>query len=416
MDISLNSSAILVIIVGLWLVWVVPYFLRRPDRMPAHQLAMARNLPAVTSPSQTEDSRSQGNILENTSTPSSSSSARSTAAAQPAAADSRTRAEQPRSAAGPGRAPGPFKIRYGRTALAGLGAAALLVGVVCAIISIAGLIPAYIPVVSLLVAVGSVAALRALAVRDRTKRSEQRIEAAFREAMNPGTSGAAPAGSGAGTEDSGQGPEESTAPGSPGAQGPKRETKLFDAENPEHDGTDDEAAASVPPEAPQASTATAGTTPGQQLTADDLRQAALAVAAESDNPADQVGDDSESNADGANGANGAAGESTQTWEPVHVPKPKYVESAKADRPAPEPLELPAEPKPEGKPSIKAGAVAPKVEMKLDQEAVEQTAHKGQPATTVGDAGDGAAPQDSAGQAKLAGGLHDLDNVLQRRRA
>ena len=46
-----------------------------------------------------------------------------------------------------------------------------------------------------------------------------------------------------------------------------------------------------------------------------------------------------------------------TWEPVDVPKPAYVEAAKAERPAPEPLDLPEAPKAVGKPSLKQGTPA-----------------------------------------------------------
>lgn len=395
MDISLNSSAILVIIVGLWLVWVVPYFLRRQGDMPGHRVALARNLSADTSPSLTEDSSSQGNILENTSKPTSSTSPASTSAAAPTA----VRGSQPSGPSAQARpvnnaaaSPKPLKIRYGRTALAGFGAIALLVAVVTTVISVIGLLPAYVPILSLLLAAASVAGLRGMVLRDRTKRSEQRVEAAFREAMSPGN-GSRPAHPGA----SGPLPLESSSPEQSAVAKPKRETKLFDAENPGNGGAAEQqtqARAAQPALAATTQTSTAKAPEGQQLTAADLRKAALAVAAESGT---------------------SEKESGQPWQPVDVPKPKYVESAKADRPAPEPLELPAEPKPEGKPSIKAGAVAPKAGMKLDQEAVERTAHKSQPASEP--AARGAAADDgSAENSKPSGALHDLDNVLQRRRA
>lgn len=370
MDISLNSSAILVIIVGLWLVWVVPFFLRRQEAMPGHSPALARNLPAVTSPSLSEDTSSQGNILENTSKPTSSSGPASTPAAVPSVAGG-SHSSGPSPQARPGHdatgAPKAFKIRYGRTALAGFGALALLAAVVTAVISVIGLVPAFIPVLSVVAAVASVAALRALALRDRTKRSEQRVEAAFREAMNPGTA-SRPAYPGASEL-----PVESSSSEQSVAKAPKRETKLFDAENPGNDDDAEQQASAPVVQAPAAGPASTAAARGQRLTAEDLRNAALAVAAESGTSTDD--------------------DAGQTWQPVDVPKPKYVESAKAERPAPEPLELPAEPKPEGKPSIKAGAVVPKPDMKLDQEAVEHTE-----------------------KAKPSGGLHDLDNVLQRRRA
>jgi len=65
----------------------------------------------------------------------------------------------------------------------------------------------------------------------------------------------------------------------------------------------------------------------------------------------------------------------------------YVEAAKAERPAPEPLDLPEAPKAVGKPSLKQGT----------------------PATTV------AAP-DAKPLTKAQSALGNLDDVLQRRRA
>jgi hypothetical protein len=107
-----------------------------------------------------------------------------------------------------------------------------------------------------------------------------------------------------------------------------------------------------------------------RLTAVELRQAALDVAV-------------------------AAGDSTvrftseskeSEWQPVDVPKPTYVDAAKAPRPAPEPLDLPEAPKPLGKPSLKPAS-----------------------ASSVG-----AAVQ--AQSSKPQSALSNLDDVLQRRRA
>ena len=80
-----------------------------------------------------------------------------------------------------------------------------------------------------------------------------------------------------------------------------------------------------------------------------------------------------------------------SWDPVEVPKPTYVEAAKAERPAPEPLALPEAPKSVGKPSLKQGpAAAPPV------------------------ASPDAAPAKPLTKAQSA--LSNLDDVLQRRRA
>ncbi|MGX9900290.1 hypothetical protein ACW0JT_10920 [Arthrobacter sp. SA17] len=76
-----------------------------------------------------------------------------------------------------------------------------------------------------------------------------------------------------------------------------------------------------------------------------------------------------------------------SWEPVEVPKPTYVEAAKAERAAPEPLELPEAPKAAGKPSLKQGTAS-----------APPAAQVKQPVTK---------PQSA---------LSNLDDVLQRRRA
>ncbi|MDP5227071.1 MULTISPECIES: hypothetical protein [Arthrobacter] len=107
------------------------------------------------------------------------------------------------------------------------------------------------------------------------------------------------------------------------------------------------------------------------LTAAELREAALAVARE-------IGDS-------------LPAEET-TWEPVEVPKPLYVDAPKAERPSPEPLNLPESPKPEGKPIIKDA-------LKPD---LAQALQDGDPTVTVVNPGQPA--------------LKNLDAVLKRRRA
>lgn len=95
-----------------------------------------------------------------------------------------------------------------------------------------------------------------------------------------------------------------------------------------------------------------------RLTAQELRAAALAEAAKS--------------------------AEASSWEPVAVPKPTYVDAAKATRPEPAPLAVPATPKPVLKTPIRPIA-AP---------AAGTTAIEPRPAT----------------------GILNLDDVLQRRRA
>lgn len=82
----------------------------------------------------------------------------------------------------------------------------------------------------------------------------------------------------------------------------------------------------------------------------------------------------------------------EEWEPVEVPKPGYIEAAKAERPDPAPLEAPADPKPEGRPTLKPKPDTP------------------EPGTVPG------VPVIAPRPAPRAGGLGNLDEVLNRRRA
>jgi hypothetical protein len=217
-----------------------------------------------------------------------------------------------------------FKIRYGRTAIALAGLLSLLTAFVSAVLLAFGLGSPVLPLACAALAVASVVLLRRLAVRDR----KAKVNAAFRSAM------AAPAAR----------PAAAQVPPKPEAAPARAESPLFDAE------------ADRPKIKP--------------LTATELREAALAVAV-------AAGDTSAVQASPGT-----------TWEPVEVPKPVYVATAKAERPAPEPLELPEAPKATGKPSLKQGAaVVP------------------------------AAPAAEAQQlTKAQSALSNLDDVLQRRRA
>ncbi|MDP9903350.1 MULTISPECIES: hypothetical protein [Arthrobacter] len=107
-----------------------------------------------------------------------------------------------------------------------------------------------------------------------------------------------------------------------------------------------------------------------RLTAVELRQAALNVAV----------------AAGDNTVRFTAESKESEWRPVDVPKPTYVDAAKAPRPAPEPLDLPEAPKPLGKPTLKP-ASAPS-----------------------------AGPSVQVQHGKPQSALSNLDDVLQRRRA
>ncbi|GAB3282509.1 hypothetical protein GCM10027449_24570 [Sinomonas notoginsengisoli] len=87
----------------------------------------------------------------------------------------------------------------------------------------------------------------------------------------------------------------------------------------------------------------------------------------------------------------ASGE-TEAWEPVDVPRPSYLDAAKAERPEPEPLEVSADSKPEGRAALQAKPEAP------------------EPGTLPG------VPAFQPRPGGRTGALGNLDEVLQRRRA
>ena len=221
-----------------------------------------------------------------------------------------------------------FRIRYGRTAIALVALIALLTSFVAGVLLPFGLGTPPLPVSAFLLAIGSLALLRSLAVRDRKKK----VNAAFRAAMS-----APVRREGQAERTSARHTQQASQPDSP----------LFDAE------------AHKPRPKP--------------LTAAELREAALAVALEAGDTSARAAKD--------------AGSRGETWEPVDVPKPVYVEAAKAERPAPEPLDLPEAPKAVGKPSLKQGTPAAP-----------------------------AAAQASKPLTKAQSALSNLDDVLQRRRA
>jgi hypothetical protein len=228
--------------------------------------------------------------------------------------------------------PARFRVRYGRTAVALVGLLSLVTAFISGVLLPFGIGSAALPLLCTVLTVASVVLLRWLAVRDR----KAKVNAAFRSAMS------APA------------PRPDAAvvlPEKPAAAPAPRESLLFDAE--------------------------AGQAKAKPLTAVELREAALAVAVAAGDP--------------SAAAAAAAAPSGTPWEPVEVPKPVYVEAAKAERPEPEPLELPEAPKAVGKPSLKKGAA-------------------GAPAAEA------AAAAEAQQLSKAQSALSNLDDVLQRRRA
>ncbi|UUL77868.1 hypothetical protein NG819_10045 [Pseudarthrobacter sp. Fe7] len=299
---------ILVVAVALWIVWVAPYVLRNRR----HQFQPAGDFLADAPAEERPDPRA-GLVLN-------------------AAAQQEKAMEPRKSAAGTSSTPpaAPFRIRYGRTALALVGLLALVTAFISGALLAFGLGSPALPVVCIMLAVGSVALLRWLAVRDR----KAKVDAAFRSAMS------APA----------RRPEAAEAsPSKPVASPARRDSPLFDAE--------------------------AGEPKVKPLTAVELREAALAVAL-------AAGDTSAV-------APAPAMPANTPWEPVEVPKPVYVEAPKAERPEPQPLELPEAPKAVGKPSLKQGAAAvPSAEAAAEAQQLS----------------------------KAQSALSNLDDVLQRRRA
>lgn len=92
-----------------------------------------------------------------------------------------------------------FRVKWDRTALAALALVAALTFIGTGVAAAFGASTLVIAGVSAVVAVAAVASLRALAVRDRKKRADRRIEHAFDEAMSPTLAAAGPVVSGAGT-------------------------------------------------------------------------------------------------------------------------------------------------------------------------------------------------------------------------
>lgn len=303
---------ILVVAVVLWIVWVAPYVLRNRR----HQFQPAGDLPA-DAPADEKPDQTPAVVLN-------------VAAQQEKPMDARKSAGPAAKAAAPVAA-GRLRIRYGRTALALCGLLSLVTAFVSGVLLPFGLGTPFLPLTCAALTAVCVAILRWLAVRDR----KAKVNAAFRSAMS------APAPR---QEADRIPPKPESAPAPPKAP---RESPLFDAE--------------------------AHQPKVQQLTAQELREAALAVAVAAGDPS---------------AAAAAAVPAGTPWEPVEVPKPVYVEAAKAERPEPEPLALPEAPKAVGKPSLKQGAVSAP-----------------------------AAPAPEAQQlSKAQSALSNLDDVLQRRRA
>ena len=247
--------------------------------------------------------------------------------------------------------PAPLTIYWGRTAVAAVGLIALLTAFVSGGLSLFRVGSSVLGWTGLIVFLAVLAGLRSVAVRDHNAR-----RAAVRLAAERTTSDAG-----------------SAAPSGPAVE--PRPTVLFDGA--------------------QGAPAGKPTRAQKPLTAEELRNAALRVAAQGT-----------ADAKLAHTQTVAEGElSAETWEPVEVPKPGYVTAARAAAAAAAPLQVPAVPRSAGT-SIKA-----------DQAGIGMPAADAAAAPAVVDGGKaGEEPAAAEKPANAGHGLNNLDVVLRRRRA
>ncbi|MEX5298650.1 hypothetical protein RCG67_07695 [Kocuria sp. CPCC 205292] len=264
-----SSSAVLAVVCALSLFWVVPRLQRRredaeeaqpgadpaPDHLPA---PIAQPAPA---------SRRRRNIMATTDT------------------DSRP------ADGGPGRSgTGALRIRRDRAGILLAGCAALLGGLVTAVVApFSAAVSWPWPVFLLLLAVGSVLALRYLAVQDR----------AARRAARPAV----------------RTTEEQEEP-----HAPREDVALFDNEHAVAEEVREQSRRADEDLDLPAAEEQPRTPAPPAFTVEELRAEALRVARES--------------------APAAPG---RTWEPVPVPRPTYAEAPVVQRPEPEPLPVPEQP-------------------------------------------------------------------------
>lgn len=356
MDFPLNSSLILAVTVGLWLLWVAPYIFRRSGTVTVPSASRSTVHPAPSSTAIRSSISADGLSQQGNTTMYNESTTNHESAAGPGNHAPRTPAAgAPR---GPQGSTPVFRVRYGRTALALIGALSLAAVVLGLPLAAFGAASWWMPVSGVVLAGAAVASLRALAVRDRRRR----IDAAFRAAMSAG-SRQTPVYAAQPEYEADELPEVSAEPARP-----QRETVLFDAQSIPGAGS----ASAQTGASGEASGSTASGASNRPLTAAELRSAALDFAA----------------ATAPQGPPRPPKTSTTPWEPVAVPKPIYVEAPVAQRPAPEPLVPPQTPKPAGRSSLRAGAA---------------------PAA-------GQSPASAGSVAAPGTGKINLDDVLQRRRA
>ncbi|GEO93892.1 hypothetical protein [Kocuria turfanensis] len=267
-----SSSAVLAVVCALCLVWVVPRLQRRRG-VPA--AAQAQD----TGPDVAGAAPAAGELPPQAAVPFPESRRRRITMAT-------TDTVSPSS--GAARRPGALRVRRGRAGIFLAGCTALLAALVTALVApFSAAVSWPWPVFLLLLGVGSVLALRYLAVQDRSARRRSRpVPAAT---VDP--------------------------------HAPRGDVALFDNE----DGAVEQSPAELPPAA-QDEPAEDLDLPAEHeqprvppaFTVEELRAEALRVARESADPG-------------------------RTWEPVPVPRPTYAEAPVVERPAPEPLPVPEQP-------------------------------------------------------------------------
>lgn len=240
-----------------------------------------------------------------------------------------------------------FTIRWGRTLVALVGVIALLTAAVTGVLAAAGSLLAAVPLAALGVFVLSLVTLRTMAVARRKRQRRERIESAMREAMYPDA------------ESSAQRPD---VPGAP-----------FDALSSDERGA-------------------GGPNSLQQVDEDGLPvevERTFAEAPAMDAAALQQAHRAAAQSDAAQSQQGV-------WEPREVPKPKYLQAEKAERPLPQPME-------------QEEAKCPSTEVKLSPNAQAAPPQQDQPQQ--------AEPKKTEQKQKTEKSRSmDLDEVLKRRRA
>ncbi|MFI7493199.1 hypothetical protein ACH9D2_00510 [Kocuria sp. M4R2S49] len=263
-----SSSAVLALVCALSLFWVVPRLQRRREASLEAQVEMTDPVPEHL-PAPTEQpapaSRRRRNIMATTDTVS-----------RPADGE-------------PGRSgAGTLHIKRDRAGILLTGGAALLAALVTAVVApFSAAVSWPWPVFLLLLGIGSVLALRYLAVQDRAARRSSRPAS--------------------------RAPEEEL-------HAPREDVALFDNEHAvaqevreQSRRTDEDLDLPAAEEQPSSPAPAA-------FTVEELRAEALRVARES-----------------------AAAAPGRTWEPVAVPRPTYAEAPVVQRPEPEPLAVPEQP-------------------------------------------------------------------------